>query len=61
MLLKNRFLIAGLFTLPILAIGSSAGRPAHTIAAHAEDKETCSDATLHGSYGLHAVGIRAWG
>jgi len=56
MSLKNRFLIAGLVTLPILAVGSPAGEPFYTIASRAEDRETCSNATMHGSYGFHATG-----
>ena len=56
MSLKPPFLIAGLFTLPILAAGSPAGEPFYTIASRGEDKESCSNATLHGSYGLHATG-----
>jgi len=56
MSLKNRFLIAGLFTLPIFAAGSPAGEPFYTIASRGEDRESCSNASLHGSYGLHATG-----
>jgi len=56
MSLKNRFLIAGLVALPILAVGSPAGEPFYTIASRAEDRETCSNATMHGSYGFHATG-----
>jgi hypothetical protein len=61
MLLKNRFLFAGLCTLPILAIGAPVGETIHAIASRAQDKETCSDATLHGSYGLHATGTEPGG
>jgi hypothetical protein len=56
MSLKNRFLIAGLVTLPILVVGSPAGEPFYPIASRAEDRETCSNATMHGSYGFHATG-----
>jgi len=56
MLLKSRFLKVVLFTLPILAIASPAGEPVYAIASRAEDRETCSNATMHGSYGLHATG-----
>jgi hypothetical protein len=56
MLLKNRFLKVVLFTLPILAIASPAGEPVYAIASRAQDRETCSNATMHGSYGLHATG-----
>jgi len=56
MLLKNRFLKVVLFTLPILAIASPAGEPVYAIASRVEDRETCSNATIHGSYGFHATG-----
>lgn len=56
MLSKKRFLIPVLFTLPVLGIVSAAGESAYTIASTAQDKEACSDASLHGSYGLHATG-----
>jgi len=56
MLLKNRFLKVVLFTLPILAIASPAGEPVYAIASRVEDRETCSNATMHGSYGFHATG-----
>jgi len=56
MLLKNYFLIVVLFTLSILAITSPAGEPIYTIASSTQDRETCSNASLHGSYGLHATG-----
>src|SRR5215469_35296 len=56
MLLKTRFLKVVLFTLPILAIASPAGEPVYAIASRAEDRETCSNATMHGSYGFHATG-----
>jgi hypothetical protein len=42
--LKGRFLQLTL-TMLTLAVG-----------IHAEDRANCSDATLHGSYGLHATG-----
>jgi hypothetical protein len=50
MTLKNRFFIAVLFTLPVLTIGSMA-----------EDRANCSNATLHGGYGLHATGTEPGG
>jgi hypothetical protein len=56
MLLKNRFLKVVLFTMPILAVASPAGEPVYAIASRAEDRETCSNATMHGSYGFHATG-----
>jgi len=56
MLLKTRFLKVVLFTMPILAIASPAGEPVYAIASRAEDRETCSNATMHGSYGFHATG-----
>lgn len=56
MLLKSRFLKVVLFTLPILAIASPAGEPVYASASRAEDRETCSNATMHGSYGFHATG-----
>jgi len=56
MLLKGRFLKVVLFTLPILAIASPAGEPVYANAPRAEDRETCSNATMHGSYGFHATG-----
>ena len=55
-MLKSRFLKVVLFTLPILAIASPAGEPVYAIASMAEDRETCSDVTMHGSYGFHATG-----
>ena len=45
MSLKNRFLTA--VALVVLV---------HPIGAKAQDKQNCSNATLHGSYGLHATG-----
>jgi len=56
MLLKNRFLKVVLFILPILAIASPAGEPVYAIASRVGDRETCSNATMHGSYGFHATG-----
>jgi hypothetical protein len=49
MYLRNRFLQLTLVVLS-LAIGM-----------HAQDRATCSNATLHGSYGLHATGTTASG
>ena len=45
MSLKSRFLTAVALVVLVLPIG-----------ANAQDKQNCSNATLHGSYGLHATG-----
>ncbi len=59
MSLKNRFLKAGLFTLPILAVGSPAGEPFNTIARTNRRKQHRASrilGNLFGKSGLHSDG-----